>query len=398
VFESSDGVASDIRGLSRLVIEAAIGVTGIAEHTHRSILHLRPFAPPPERGAGVTGFVYRCVKGVMRLSGAAIEMALAQFGPLLDRIQPSPSRDAMIAALNGVLGDHLVQTENSLALPMRLRRDGQNIAPDAAMLATLAPTGRIVVLIHGLCVSDLQWRRNGHDHGERLAQRLGFTPIYLFYNSGLHISQNGQALSELLEEMVDSWPVPIESLAVIGHSMGGLVARSACHHAEDAGHEWRRRLEKLICLGTPHHGAPLERIGAWIDLVIARIPFAAAFSRLGGIRSAGIADLRHGSLIDEDWRGRDPLALSDARRPIPLPADVACFAIAATTSATAGGLNDRLVGDGLVTVASALGRHSNPARDLGFAPERQWVGCGMNHFDLLDRAEVYEKVESWLAP
>jgi pimeloyl-ACP methyl ester carboxylesterase len=202
----------------------------------------------------------------------------------------------------------------------------------------------------------------------------------------------------MLKALVESWPVPIETLAIVGHSMGGLVALSACQQGEAASRQWRRRLRKMIFLGTPHHGAPLERIGAWIDHAIASIPFARAFSRIGGMRSAGITDLRHGNILDEDWRGRDPFALGDARRPIPLPANVACFAIAATTAATAGGLKDNLVGDGLVTVASALGRHSDPARDLGFPGESQWIGSGMNHFDLLDRAEVYDKIETWLAP
>jgi pimeloyl-ACP methyl ester carboxylesterase len=187
-----------------------------------------------------------------------------------------------------------------------MRRRGRGIALEASSLAALKPTGRIVVLIRGLCVSDLQWRRNEHDHGESLEQRLGFTPVYLFYNSGLHISENGRAASELLEAMVETWPVPIETRAIIGHSMGGLVARSACQ-------QWRRLLEKLVCLGTPHHGAPLERIGAWINLVIANFPFATAFSRLGRIRSAGVTDLRHGSILDEDWRGHDRLSLGDAR-------------------------------------------------------------------------------------
>ncbi len=398
VKEKPASVSSELRGLSRLVVEAAIGVTGVVEQTHRSILHLTPYADAAERGAGITGFVYRCIKGVMRLSGSAIDAVLAQLGPLLDQIQPSPARDAMLAALNGVLGDHLAETQNPLALPMQLRREGRALDLDRASLAALAPTGRIVVLMHGLCVSDLHWRRHGHDHGEKLAQRLGFTPIYLFYNSGLHISENGRAASDLLEKLLKAWPVPIETLALIGHSMGGLVARSACHYGEVAGHRWRRRLEKLICLGTPHHGAPLERIGAWIDLVIASIPFAAAFTRLGRIRSAGITDLRHGGVVDEDWRGRDRFAPGDASVSVPLPENVACFAIAATTSARSGGLNDRIVGDGLVTVASALGQHSDPARDLAFPWERQVIVCGTNHFGLLDSAETYDLIESWLAP
>ncbi len=390
--------ASDLRGLSRLVIDAAVGVTSLTEQTHLAVLRMRPFGVAADESAwGVTGFVYRCIKGVMRLSGAAVDAALAQLGPLFGAIPASPARDRLLAALNGVVGDHLAETQNPLALPMRLRRDGQTLALNTPALAALEPTGRIVVLIHGLCVSDLHWRRNGHDHGEKLAQKLGFTPVYLFYNSGLHISENGRAAAETLETLVTNWPVEIEDLAIIGHSMGGLVARSACHYGEGAGHGWRQRLEQLICLGAPHHGAPLERIGHWIDLVARNIPYSGALAMLGGIRSAGITDLRYGGIVDEDWRGRDRFASrGDAGPAIPLPANVACYAIAATTAATAGGLGDRLIGDGLVTVASALGRHKDPARDLAFPPDRQWIGCAMNHFDLLDRADVYERIERWL--
>ena len=179
--------------------------------------------------------------------------------------------------------------------------------------------------------------------------------------------------------------------------MGGLVARSACLHAEAAGHAWRKKLKKLVFLGTPHHGAPLERIGNWVDVVIGKTPYAAAFGRLGKVRSAGVTDLRYGALVDEDWRGRDRFARApDPRRPVPLPDGVACYAIAATAALSPGDLKDRLLGDGLVPVASALGRHKEPARDLNFPPDRQWVACETGHLDLLSRRDVYERIAGWL--
>ncbi len=400
VAKKADRTPSNLRGLIRLVTEAAIGVTNVAEHTHVGILRFRPFAPAEGQAApGLTGLVYRCVRGVVRLAGATIDAALAQFSPQLVEMPPSPACDASLAALNGVAGDYLVETDNPLALTIQMRRNGRALTISKQALAELAPTGRLVVLVHGLCVSDLRWGRSGRDHGEMLARELGFTPVYLFYNSGLHISTNGHAVAEILENLIAQWPRPIEELVLIGHSMGGLVARSACHYGELAGHGWRRRVGKLICLGSPHHGAPLERIGAWVDGAIAMIPFGAAFTRLGKIRSAGVTDLRFGNLLDEDWQGRDRFARDgDKRTPVPLPEGVACYAVAATTGLAAGGLNDRLIGDGLVTVDSALGRHKDPALALAFLPHRQWIGCGMNHFDLLDRVEVYERIALWLAP
>ena len=126
-------------------------------------------------------------------------------------------------------------------------------------------------------------------------------------------------------------------------------------------------------------------IGNWVDVMFGKTPYAAAFARLGQIRSAGVTDLRYGNLMDEDWQGRDRFARApDRRRPVPLPDGVACYAIAATTAASPGGLKDRLVGDGLVPVASALGRHKDRARALEFPADRQWVACETGHLDLLE--------------
>ena len=256
---------------------------------------------------------------------------------------------------------------------------------------------RPLVLLHGLCMNDLQWQRAGHDHGAALARELGFTPVYLRYNSGLHISINGHALAQQLAQLVAHWPVPVERLALLGHSMGGLLARSAFHDGVQAGLAWPARVSDLVCLGSPHHGAPLERAGHWVDVVLGAAPYAAPFARLGKIRSAGITDLRRGNLVDEDWVGRDRFVRdADRRQPVPLPPKVRCFAIAATTGLQSGDLKDRLLGDGLVPLDSARGRHADPARTLAFAAERQWVGYGMNHLDLLSRPEVFAQLRQWL--
>ncbi len=154
-------------------------------------------------------------------------------------------------------------------------------------------------------------------------------------------------------------------------------------------------LRQLVFLGTPHHGALLERIGNWVDVILGKTPYA-AFARLGQIRSASVTDLRYGNLIDEDSQGHDRFARApDTRRAVPLPDRVACYAIAGTTAALPGGVKDRLVGDGLVPVASALGRHKDRARALEF-PAAQWVACETGHLDLLSRSNVYEQVARWL--
>jgi pimeloyl-ACP methyl ester carboxylesterase len=391
---------SDVLALGSLAFDAAAGLTGVVEQMHGSILDTPGFAP---LGQGVTGgvtrFVYRGVRGAFRLAGAGIGGASALLEARQDNAPTSRGREVALAALNGLIGDHLVEIGNPLALQMRFRRNGKALKLDRGSLSEALPdaTGKLAVLVHGLCMGDLQWTRANHDHGAALARELGYTPLYLSYNSGLHVSVNGRAFAALLEALVAEWPLGVDDFVIVGHSMGGLVARSACRYGEEAGHLWRRQLRKLVFLGAPHHGAPLERIGNWVELALGKAPYAAAFTKLGQVRSAGVTDLRYGNLIDEDWEGRDRFArVPDARRDVPMPEGVACYAIAGTTARSAGGLKDRLVGDGLVPVASALGRHKDFSRDLKFPADRQWIACETGHLDLLSRRDVYEQVARWV--
>jgi hypothetical protein len=180
--------------------------------------------------------------------------------------------------------------------------------------------------------------------------------------------------------------------------MGGLVTRSACHVAGEEGLPWLTKLGKLMFLGTPHHGAPMEQGGNWIDIALQLSPYSKAFSRLTKVRSSGITDLRHGNLLDADWHGRDRFQRSPPpASSVPLPAKVACYAAAATMAKDAADCQRGLLGDGLVMVPSALGKHKNPARSLQIPAARQWVGYGMNHWDLLSRPEVAEQIHNWLA-
>ncbi len=388
----------DLRGASRLAIEATRGVVDLVEAMHRTVgggpdILGRPLEGPTRV---FTGLVYASIRGVTRLVGASIDLALAQLAPLLGQGVPGRERESVLAALNGVLGDYLSATGNPLAIRMQLRQGGHPLelarqAPAAAPRAG----GKLLLLVHGSCMNDRQWLRLGHDHGAALARDLGYTPVYLYYNSGLHISTNGHAFAALLEQLVAAWPAPLDELVLLGHSMGGLVARSACHSGEVAGHLWRRKLCKLICLGSPHHGAALERGGNWVDVLLGASRYGAPFARLGKIRSAGVTDMRFGYVLDEHWQGRDRFAHAGAlRSQLALPAGVECYAIAATRAAEAGG---KLPGDGLVSVDSALGRHRKKELRLAFPEEHQWIGFGMSHLDLLNRGDAYATIRRWLA-
>ena len=398
---SPESSVSYVRGISRLAFDAIAGMIGLVETMHGAIAHHSGLFPPRKEGKtrGITRLVYQSIQGVTHLTGGGVDAALGLLDSVLS-VEPTPDQEAARAALNGVLGDHLVETANPLAISMDLRHDGQPLLLEEKSLAkALVPlTGRLAILMHGLCMSDLQWKRDGHDHGAALAHDLGYTPVYLNYNTGLHISANGREFAELLEGLVHKWPAPIEELVIIGHSMGGLVARSACYYGDALGHGWPRHLRKLIFLGTPHHGAPLERGGQWLHLALQASRYTTAFTHLARIRSAGITDLRYGNLLDCDWQDRDRFEhIGDTRQAVPLPKGVQCFAIAASMGSQAGGLHDRLLGDGLVPVHSALGRHREPYRALSISGDHQWVGRTMNHFELLSRRDVYEQMRLWLS-
>jgi hypothetical protein len=394
--------SSDLRGIGRMTIDAVVGLTDLVEAMHHNIAS-RPAPlgkPPAGRTRGITGLVYGSIRGVTRLVGGGLDAVLGRLLPFFGEKTSSPEREAVLAILNGVLGDYLEASGNPLAIRMCLRRGGRPLSLEKAALAAAIPDagGKLLVLAHGLCMNDLQWSRQGHDHGAALERDLGYTPVYLHYNSGRHISTNGRELADLLEALLGNWPVPVAELAILGHSMGGLLARSAWHYGTAAGHAWPRRLKKLVFLGTPHHGAPMERGGNWIDTLLGISPYTAPLSRLGKIRSAGITDLRHTFLLDEDWHGRDRFARSAVRHAaVPLPEGVQCFAIAATTGKQAGDLKDRLIGDGLVPLASGLGCHAQHDRNLMFPQDRQWIACETGHFDLLSSLPAYERIRQWLA-
>lgn len=331
---------------------------------------------------------------------AGWDRALAVLTPALGEVGSAPLFERLRAVLNGVLGDRLLAAANPLAITMELRRDGKPLEPTRAGIAAAIPDAgsKVLVLIHGLCMNELSWQRNGHDYGAALARDLSFTNLYLRYNSGLHISQNGREAANLLERLLGAWPVPVDQVAIIAHSMGGLVARSAVHYGMSAGHSWARKLRSLVLLGTPHQGVPLERMGHWLEVLWSKTLVTAPFAKVGKVRSAGITDLRHGYVLDEDWHGRDRFAPdATVHRPLPLPTGVACYAVAAALGDGGAPLRDGWIGDGLVPVASALGLHADPSLAMGIPSERRWTAYGTGHMDLLGRADVYERVRAWLA-
>jgi len=391
--------ASDLRGFLRLGVDATVGVTDIVEAMHHTIGSRSGIvgAAPSGRTSGITGFVYRTVRGTTTLIGRGVDKVMAPVTERLPAGESTASRDATLAVLNGVWGDHLEASGNPLAIPMALRSEGQPLELSSDALARRFPQagGHVIVLVHGLCMNDRQWNRNGHDHGQVLARELGATPLYLHYNSGRHVADNGRDFAQALQRLMSAWPVPLQTLTLIGHSMGGLVIRSACLVAAQQQMGWLPLLKQQVFLGAPHHGAPLERGGRLIDMVLGISPYAAPFARLGKARSAGITDLRYGN-VQRPPTGDRHTQTEDDRPPTPLPEGVKTFLVAATTAQAASGLRHHLVGDGLVFLSSALGEHPDPALALAVPEAQRLVVTSANHWDLLDRAEVAQQMGHWL--
>jgi pimeloyl-ACP methyl ester carboxylesterase len=403
---------SDLRGLADVAIHGTRDVTAVVEGVHGSVqatLGLSGSAPPG-RTRGIPALVYRSIDGITSLTGAGIGASLAFAELLARRRVPAPAssreRDVLLGVLNGVLGDRLEQTSNPLALPMHLRYRGQAIGPGGTEPGSDAGS-RILVMIHGLCMTEHGWVRGektpAADLGAALAEPLGFTPVYLRYNSGRAVASNGLELAEQLEALFNQWPVPVEQLTLLGHSMGGLLARSAVAHGQLLDHAWVHRLDHMIFLGTPHQGAPLERAGALLDSVLHGLPYTRPFTALTGRRSRGIRDLRDGEVgtVSDDSAGSvDAAGYAEAvRRP---PESVSVLAVAGTRSTRPADRRTRvaaggLAGDGLVPVNSALGRHPDRERDLCLPESSRLVLFGHHHMDLLGSEEVVRSLHAWLS-
>ncbi len=402
--------STDLRGLAKLATQATANVTKIAEGVTQSVWSTMgaPSGKAKDQTRGITGLVYKSIQGVTQLVGKGAESLLAGLQPLLDKIDSEPQesapREAVLAALNGVMGDRLADSDNPLATPMTLRFNNEALnweaMPDKALL-----TGKVLIVVHGLCMNDLQWASQvdgkSINHAEMLATKLGYTPVYVRYNTGRHTSQNGQALSNQLELLTALWPTPLTEISVLVHSMGGLVTRSAVHAAQHGKRHWVSKLKNIVFLGTPHQGATLEKAGNWIDVLLGVTPYSAPFKKLVELRSSGITDLRFGHVLDSDWQDQDRFKSKTKqeqadRDHLPLPEGVACFTVAATLAAKRSLLADRLIGDGLVPLNSALGVHRDPSHSLVFAKASQLIVYRTSHMALLESSEVSEQLLTWL--
>jgi pimeloyl-ACP methyl ester carboxylesterase len=297
----------EVRGWSRLIAGVADQVLlRTVQDIHRAVTDagfrlLGPVGRPVQRVTdALTDAAYDTVRVGFFTAG---EIAAAAAGPLGSAGPASPAAVKARAIAHGVVGDELIALAPELDLELTLRRDGEDIPVDAASLRHAYPDARcrLVLFVHGLVDTEAVWFE--HDEGgttlpDRVAA-AGATPLLVRYGTGRSIARNGAALDALLEVLVADWPVAIEELIVVGHSMGGLVTRSACLHATRNDHAWIRRLDDVVYLATPHLGSWLEKFANVLSWTLRRDARSAPIGRLLDGRSRGIKELRFGT-IDPD--------------------------------------------------------------------------------------------------
>jgi pimeloyl-ACP methyl ester carboxylesterase len=400
----------EIRALGEIAGRAIARPSVLARDVHGAVTS-RVFGALGPFGAPVR-MVHDTVSNVSyRGVGAALRAPLQAGGRALSEAAGSSSRslaDTPLGALglgaaNGVFGDRLARDHPDLSLDLTIRDRGRAVPLDSDGIAAAftEATPKLAVFVHGLCGTEHTWgwRAPGADasptYGAALREGLGYTPIYVRYNTGLHVSDNGRRLASTIERLVAHWPTEVESVALLGHSMGGLVSRSACHYGEAEGHAWTGRVSHVICLGTPHLGAPLEKAANVAGWAFTRLPETRPFGDFFlNHRSAGIKDLRFGNCVEEDWCDCEPDEfLRDRCRELPfLECATYCF-VAATLSPQPEGMGGR-IGDLLVTYTSATG--AGRRRRLPFAAENGAHVGGIDHMRLLNHPAVHVQIRDWL--
>lgn len=398
---NNKNTSQTLQGVTNLIVDGTIGATDLVEKMHKRIVHppFLPSTPIQHFITKVASITYNNVRWSSLFIGKNLNKIFNKMAPLLGEIKSTKKQATIQAVLNGVVGDYLAEKENPLQIKMHFKIGSKVIQFNETKIKELSPkiNGKILLLVHGSCMNDASWTRKEHNHGELLAKELDQTLVYLNYNSGLHISENGKNLNNLLEDLIENWPIAVEKITIIAHSMGGLVTRSALFYGQQKQKSWTTFLQKIIFLGTPHHGAPLEKVGNYLHVILKAIPYTKPLSPLAKIRSAGVTDLRYGNLIDEDWQNKDRFELrKDERKNIPLPKEIDCFAVAAVLGKKEKSKSKAILGDGLVPIKSALGKHKKEAKNLNLKEENTWIALENSHTDLLNNLKVFDKIRLWI--
>lgn len=409
-----------LRGWLDLVHDAIDEVTDLVEETQHSVadkvIDALEVVPPAgeiartvegvRRGAAAITFgaIRATNKAVRAIAGAAVPESPES----TDAAESThPAVGLVEATLNAAIGDRLAARGNALHIEMEFRHRGRIVPRRREAIEEAFPnaTGDVVVFVHGLGCTEREFAfRSEEFYGEkdvtlgtRLERELGITPVYVRYNTGLHISDNGRRLASILEEFCAAYPRPIERLSLVGHSMGGLVVRSAVHYGMEASASWLPKLAHVFAIGSPHLGAPLEQAShvASSVLRVFDVPGTVIPAKVLDARSAGIKDLRYGYVVEEDWKGRTSDAFQDVdRTTLPLAPGVRYHSIAACVTPDPDHPVGRLLGDLMVRTQSARGHADDVERSIPF--EASEVITGIDHLALVNHPKVYEQLRAIL--
>ena len=397
---------AELRAAGRLGGLAFGGLVSRIEQVHQAVAS-RSFGPAgpaatPARLVHdtVARAGYLAVRTAGAVAGTAAGQAASLFGAGGEPAGRDPAGNLSLAALNAVAGDRFGPALEPLAIRMAVRAGGHDVGLTAGEVAAAFPraTPKLAVFVHGLAQTDDSWRRRAGEcvpYGDRLRAEFGYTPVYVRYNTGRHVSDNGHDLAGLLDSLAEVWPEPVWEILLVGHSMGGLVIRSACHYGLKASAEWVERVRHVFYLGSPHMGAPLARAAGVAGWILSKVPETRPFADLAAGPSS-VRDLRHGYVLDEDWAGCGPgCCLRDHRSEAALLADANHYAISATVTSDPASPLGAVVGDLLVPPTSAHGQRRSRQQIPFPVHLRRGLG-GMHHFDLLNHPDVWAALRGLL--
>lgn len=352
--------------------------------------------PESLHDAAVTS-VYGAVSGALRVSSGSIR-ALASRG-VGRPVESGPRGRRVVAVVNGLIGDELRMLDDPQAITMAVRIDGADVPATRWQLAEAfrEATGHLVIFVHGLCENEESWSKGdvapGATYPERITADTDGTPVMIRYNTGLHISENGQHLDTLIQELVEHWPVPVTRITLVGYSMGGLVARAATNYATAEGQTWQHLVRDVICLGTPHTGANLEKAAHLGSRLLRFLPESAPFGAILEHRSAGIVDLRHGYITRDEWEGQDLTGQWGLDRIAAAPLPQAEYHFVAATLGASQRHPLSALGDLLVHFSSATG--VGPAGQVVEGARFEYLASA-HHFALLNHPQIGDWIVEWI--
>lgn len=379
----------------RILLESVRDIhDSVSGRAHGGVkLALRHKTLPHHLHHAIAGTVFASIGGSLRAGGRAFR-TVDQWRPIGPPLERSAHGQFVVSALNGLVGEQIAEHTPAMSFELSLRKDGHDVPPRAGDLAVAFPQAAdsVVVFVHGLCENENYWRRRARplveqglgegptkprSYGDRLADDLGWTPLFIRANTGASVRESGVALHALMTQVVENWPVEVRRVALVGHSMGGLIVRAACD-LDSSYDRWTGLVTDVISLGTPHLGSPVERSIALGMRVAAKVPELAPYRRIFMQRSAGVLDLSEG--------------MPDPPRPLPR---ARYRLVAATLTRTTTHPMAIAIGDMLVQPRSAFGRPVGgeelfPGADTLHVPNA-------DHFDLLNHHDIYDAIREWLA-